>query len=245
VHALRWKRPGRVWAIDHTKPPEPIEGVFKRLLVVRDLASGKQLLALPTLGEEAATVVAATTALFRWHGPPLAIKCDNGSAFVNETFETLLTEQGVMLLLSPPGTPPYNGAIEAGIGSLKVRTHYAAARHDRPGEWTCDDIETALRQGNETGRPNGANAPVPEAAWHRRQTIERTERAAFERVYHDRVLQQRQQRGILEGMPVAAREENEIRRMAISRALIDCGYLVIRRRRVTPPKTWSRLARIA
>jgi hypothetical protein len=32
---------------------------------------------------------------------------------------------------------------EAGIGGLQTRAHCEAARHDRPGEWTCDDVYAA------------------------------------------------------------------------------------------------------
>jgi hypothetical protein len=68
---------------------------------------------------------------------------------------------GTLQLLSPPGTPEYNGTCEAGIGSLKTRTHHEAARNDRPGEWTCDDVEGARMMDNETGRPWGVNGLTP------------------------------------------------------------------------------------
>ena len=55
-----------------------------------------------------------------------------------------------MLLLSPPGTPEYNGAVEAGIESLKTRAHFIAARNDPPGEWTRDDVEGPRLMANET-----------------------------------------------------------------------------------------------
>src|SRR5262249_61038475 len=47
VHTLRWTRPGSVWAMDFTEPPAPIDGEYRYLLLIRDLASGRQLLALP------------------------------------------------------------------------------------------------------------------------------------------------------------------------------------------------------
>ena len=64
------------------------------------------------------------------HGPPLVVKSDNGSVFGAPAMETLLHDFGVLHLFSPPGTPSYNGAIEAGIGSLKARSEAHAARHD-------------------------------------------------------------------------------------------------------------------
>jgi hypothetical protein len=40
VIATRWTTPGTVWAMDHTQPPMWIDGLFPKILVVRDLASG-------------------------------------------------------------------------------------------------------------------------------------------------------------------------------------------------------------
>ena len=52
-------------------------------------------------------------------------------------------------LFSPPGVPRYNGAIEAGIGSLKARAEQHATRHGHRGAWTWDDVGTILRRWNE------------------------------------------------------------------------------------------------
>src|SRR5207245_8271487 len=83
VHTLRWTRPGTVWAMDFTQPPALIDGVYPRLLLVRDLPSGRQLLGLPCPGESADLVGAALRFLFRLDGPPLVLKLANGSAFVS------------------------------------------------------------------------------------------------------------------------------------------------------------------
>jgi hypothetical protein len=37
---LVWHLPGRVWAIDHAKPPTPVDGIYPAMFAVRDLASG-------------------------------------------------------------------------------------------------------------------------------------------------------------------------------------------------------------
>ena len=88
--SLRWIRPGAVWAMDFTEPPLPVDDQFGKILVVRDLASGNSLAALPT--EEATGTVAADAlrALFMAHGAPLVLKSDNGSHFVNDDVEALL-----------------------------------------------------------------------------------------------------------------------------------------------------------
>jgi hypothetical protein len=84
--------------------------------------------------------------------------------------------------LSPPYWPQYNGAAEAGIGSLKAHAHYEAARHARPAEWTCDDLEAARFKANELARPHsepGFNDPSPEIKWAERAPILPDERWAF------------------------------------------------------------------
>jgi hypothetical protein len=57
---------------------------------------------------------------------------------------------------------PYNGAIEAGIGSLKTRTERQALWAGRPGPWTWQDVEAARQEANATARPHGAYGPTPE-----------------------------------------------------------------------------------
>ena len=128
LHILHWRRPGTVWAIDFAEPPLSVDGRFDRLLAVRDLASGMQLLWLPVADETARTAIAGLEALFRQHGAPLVLKSDNGSAFIAGAFAKFLVRWRVWHLRSPPECPEYNGACEAGIGSMKTRTYHEAAR---------------------------------------------------------------------------------------------------------------------
>jgi transposase len=155
MYQVRWRRMNRVWAMDYFQAPVPIEGRYPWCLVVRDLASGRTLMALPALHAMALATRLVLLHLFACHGAPLVIKCDNGSHFTADSVMTLLQANGVNPLLSPAGLPEYNGAIEAGIGSLKTRAHYLSMRSGRPGEWTLDDIDGARSMGNETGRPWG------------------------------------------------------------------------------------------
>jgi hypothetical protein len=75
LHALRWDRPGAVWAIDYAEPPSPVEGQYRYLLAVRDLASGEQLAWLPVGQADAATACHLLKALFREHGDqPLLLR---------------------------------------------------------------------------------------------------------------------------------------------------------------------------
>jgi len=244
INTLRWTRPGTVWAMDFKEPPAPIDGVYRYVLLVRDLASGRQLLGLPCHGESAAVAVMALRFLFRVCGRPLVLKMDNGSAFIAGEIEALLREHGVFPLYSPPGTPSYNGSIEAGIGSLEVRAFHESARHDRPGEWTCDDIVAACRQANETAHPWGLAGPTPDQAWRMRTAITEIEAGAFRAAYDrhkERACSERDTTTTNDGSHWL---RASIDRVALSHALIERGYLLIRSRRVTPPITLRSASRI-
>jgi transposase InsO family protein len=170
-HRLRWPIPGRVWAIDFTYAPRPIDGLYPYLLAVRDLASGKQLLWLPVLDLGAGVVQNALASLFTCHGAPLVLKMDNGSAFLADLTQELLTCWQVIPLFSPPYFPRYNGSAEAGIGSLKTRTEAQAAHEGHPGHWTWHDTASAQAQANATARPRGPHGPTADRLWTERSTI--------------------------------------------------------------------------
>src|SRR5262249_52784409 len=176
---LHWQQPGSVWAADYARPPLPLEEGYTALRAVRDLASGLQLLWLPVAEATAATTAAALLSLFLLYGAPLVLKLDNGSPFVARLTQELLARWLIVPLYSPPGRPQYNGALEAGIGALKVRTHHQAVRQGRPGEWTLADAEAARQEANALGRPWGARGPTPAERWARRQTVTLAEREAF------------------------------------------------------------------
>ncbi len=230
VHVLRWTRSGAVWAMDFTEPPCLIDGTYDRVFAVRDLASDYQVAALPTQGESVRPVVETLRAQFAWHGAPLVLKSDNGSAFTSEPVRGLLLRHGVLALFSPPSTPSYNGSVEAGIGMLKVRLHYESARHGRVSAWTCDDLEAACSQANQTVRPQG---PRPEEAWRDRTRIGEWERVLFREAYLRYREEERTRRGLTE--PIGPRQAASLDRIAIGRALVETGYLVVRRRRITLP----------
>jgi transposase InsO family protein len=224
-HVLRWTRPGTVWAIDFAEPPLPVEGSYPYLLAVRDLASGLQLLWLPVPDETAATAAVSLELLFRQYGPPLVLKSDNGSGFIAGETRSLLSGWGVGHLRSPPELPEYNGACEAGIGSMKTRTVHAASRGARPAEWTGDDAEAARLQANQTARPWGVNGPTPEQAWGQRLSIPAAERSAFGAAVQRREQAARRERGFRPGERLPPAVQAAIDREALSRALVARGYL--------------------
>ncbi len=231
LRILHWTRLGSVWAIDFTEEPALIDGHYRYLLAVRDLASGQQLLWQPVRCPTADEVGDALAFLFARHGPPLVLKSDNGSPFDAASVQELARHWGVELLFSPPYTPRYNGAIEAGIGSLKTRTDHHAARHDRPGQWSYDDVAAAQWEANATARPHGPNGPSPEQTWADRQRLSPEERTLF-RASVERLRQEidGQQGPPQQEMPRRARD-----RQAIRRALEEHGYLWYTRRRIPLP----------
>jgi putative transposase len=233
VHVLHWQRPGAVWAVDYTAPPQPIEGHYAAVLAVRDLASNRQLAWLPVESADASAAADALTALFREHGAPLVLKADNGSPFTSEEVRGLLDYENVLPLFSPPRLPRYNGAIEAGIGSLKTRTHHEAARHARPGAWTCDDCEAARLQANETARPWGAGGATPDQVWDQRRHMTLEEREAFCELVRSREREAREERNLAPEATLDRPTQAAIDRCAIRRALGALGFLSWSRRRIT------------
>jgi transposase InsO family protein len=222
---LHWTRPGAVWAIDFSEPPLPIEGCFDRLLAVRDLASGYQLLWLPVRDESAVTAAAALERLFREHGAPLVLKSDNGSAFLAGEFGELLARWKVWQLFSPPRLPRYNGSCEAGIGSMKARTHHQAAQRGYAGQWTCEDAEGARLQANETARPWGVLGPTPQQAWQRRQPLGVEERGAFAETARRLEREAREEQGYPPEGPLGQVAQAAVLRAALRRALVAHALL--------------------
>lgn len=218
--------------MDHLDAPAPVDGQYRRVLSVRDLATGQHLLALPVVEATARSTADALRALFREHGPPLVIKSDNGSALTAGEVPGVLREANVVHLRSPPGLPQYNGSCEAGVGALKTRAHHAAARYDRPGEWTCDDVESARLQANELGRPKGLRGPTPARAWAARAPLDVEERRRLEAELAKQTLAERETRGYKRDAVPSGEEEASLLRIAISRALVALDILRFRRRHI-------------
>lgn len=234
IHALRWQRPGAVWAMDNAEPPKPIDGIYSRLLLIKDLSSGKMLMSIPCKSEDADTAIACLKTLFEWYGPPLVIKSDNGTGFKSDKMKVYLEKQNVLQLFSPPGTPAYNGSVEAGVGGIKTRAVFEAARNDRPGLWTCDDIEAARCQMNLTKRVEDHRQPTPNQLWKNRLRLSETERELFNQKTKEFESTERKSKGYLPDFGLNHYEQSKLDRVAISKALIKLKYLFVRRRRITP-----------
>jgi len=147
------------------------------------------------------------------------------SAFLRGVASALLARWRVWALFSPPRLPRYNGSCEAGIGSMKTRTHHQAARQGRPDQWTCDDAEAARLEANRTARPWGPCGQTPEEVWHGRQPVGAQERAAFAATVRGLERQARREQGYPPQAPLGHRARAAVSRSALVRALTEHGLL--------------------
>lgn len=228
--ACTWTTPGTVWATDVWQVTSPIDGLYRYLLDVRDLASGYIIESMPLEHATAAAVGDTLERLYRTIGAPLVIKTDNGSEFTGNGSGDLHPLWGVEQLLSPPYTPQYNGACEAGHGSIRYRAEMLARRDGRPGDWSLDHLEGARTWANDLPRvPQG---PTPQQIFASRAPISTAQRDQFRRACRAA----RQQRWN-ECLTAAHRQGRTIHlaaspatvsRAAISAALRNLGYLSTR-----------------
>lgn len=79
IRSCIWTTPGTVWAADVWMPDAPIDGQFRYVLDVRDLASGCLVASEPLERNTADAVGAVFDRLYRRFGAPLVCKTDNGS----------------------------------------------------------------------------------------------------------------------------------------------------------------------
>ena len=225
-----WMTAGAVWATDVWEPDRPIAGQFRYVLDIRDLASGFILESFPLEDKEEATVAAHIERAYRSHRPPLVIKSDNGGEFTGSLSQDLHQRWGVTHLLSPPYLPSYNGACEAGHGSLRMRAEMLARRDGTPGDWTCDHLEGARDWANDLTSP--ARRFAPRSSWASRLPITNDQRDQFRAIvdrewhlrWHHLSIAAKQQGRTIAVMSVQA----TVSRAAISAALRDLGYLSTR-----------------
>jgi transposase InsO family protein len=239
---LEWHQPGRVWAIDFSEALYPIDGVYPYLFAVRDLASHEQLAWHPLRSPSAAEALVVLLDLFVHYGPPLLIKSDNGSAFVAELFQQALALYHVLPLFSPPRHPQYNGALERSNGTLKTYTHQHAVHEGHAFRWTSDDVEHARQLANTLSRPWGPHGATPEEAWQARTPISPEERRQFLDAVEVQRAQARRDLGLAESAALSHFDQARLDRLALTRALVQLGYLTLRRAD-RPPKKPRRLSR--
>lgn len=227
-----WQGAGRVWAMDFSEPPWPVDGIYPEILAGRDLGSGWPLLWEPVSGARAELVLERLAGLFETLGAPLVLKIDNGPVFLAQAFEDYLTAWGVSALFSPPACPRYNGAMEASIRWQKARTFFVAAKHHRPWQWQRQDLAEALAIARETTGRVGERAA---AIWEARQPVAAAERQAFLGAVRREELKVLAERARPQEAELDHYQRAAIRRTAVGRALEGHGLLTVRRRVITPP----------
>ena len=121
------------------------------------------------------------------------------------------------------------------MGSIKTGTFYEAVQHGRGGTWTSDDVDAARERANHTLRPWGVGGPTPAQRWQQRSPITQAQRDQF----YDAVGQARQdlllEKGLEDQFCLSFIAQAAVARGAVRRALESLGYLLVRRRQITPP----------
>jgi transposase InsO family protein len=209
---LTWTRAGRVWAMDYSEPLHPIDGTYRYVLHLRDLASGYYLAALPVRRATTQGVCDLLRAVCARHAAPLVLKVDNGAPFRSHAVRDWAAAAGTQLLPSPPICPRYNGSIEASIGALGARTFHVAAAQGHPDVWTADDLEHARWATNVEAQPRfDATSRV---------TADERVRLACHYAHHLRVVR----------AAYGPRRSDAHHRAALVHALTDLGYMSMERR---------------
>ena len=145
-------------------------------------------------------------------------------------------------LFSPPYTPEYNGACEAGNGALKNCTREEAARQGRIGYWTADDTEAARHMANEYHYPHGPLRSTHGQAFRERGFVSDQTRAAFGLAVECEQAQETVKQGYLLETDLGHAAQATIDRVAIGRVLVEHDFLTFTRRSIAPPiKSKNRL----
>jgi len=230
---LEWLQPGTVWAADFKERREPIEGRYRWILSIKDLASRCQLVWQPLVEATEEAVRTAYQRLFIEHGPPLVMKSDNGGPFRGENVKQLLTGHGVVPLFNPVRHPQYNGGVERANGQLAGYQEALAGFRGRPGMPTCADAESAQHLANELARPSGWQGPTAGKLWQQRQPITAEARAAFKATVADNRAVVRAQWNFAPDEALTHYQAAAVDRRAVRDALVahDLLRILPRRRR--------------
>jgi len=247
---LHWPVPETAWAMDWTEMSEPIElecgEIAHNILVVKDLASTAILWAKASVRATALVAAEALASILSPFRTPLVLKTDNGSNVTEAEIPPLLEKWRVTHLRSPPRTPRFNGAIEAGVRALKARLseiHAALHGHRMLRE---SDIERAAVECNTLVHPWGPRGPTPQRAWSSRRPIREATREAFPRMVRFHALElasakyridvtksdlDRPEAAVVEGRlsTLSANQRATVVRRAIRRTLEVFGFLTTRR----------------
>lgn len=222
---LTWHQPGRTWAMDHSQATQLVDGSYRQIFAVRDLASHCQLTWQPVTSTGSPEIRPVLHALFLQYGPPLVLKSDNGSAFQAEVTRVFLQDWSVAQLFSPPAFPQYNGQLERSNATNKVYTHQQAVTEGHAQYWTSANLEAARQLANTISRPWGWRGPTPDEAWQARHSIDAQERLLFAQEVERQRDETRRVLGIDATQEPTPQQAEELQRRAIAQALEVLGYL--------------------
>lgn len=224
-YRLIWHVPGRVWAIDHSRATHCVDGVYRQIFAVRDVACHRQLAWEPVRSTDGEDVQAILGQRFIEDDPPLVIKSDNGSAFRSTETRGWMLAQDALQLFSPVGYPQYNGQLERSNAINKTYTHHHAVAEGHPHQWTGEDLEAARQLTNRISRPWGAKGPTPDERWAMRTPITPEERDLFTAEVTRQRQEARRVLGYAEDEVLGVEAADEVERRAIGSALEARGYL--------------------
>lgn len=205
---LRWLVPGAVWAMDGTWFDQPIADHSRRALVVAELHHRQVLDLRAVAGERAGTAVACLERLIEWHGAPLVLKVDNGSANRSAAVRNLCAQHGILPLFSPPRCPRFNGTCEVSGRWAKRRAENSAAQRGA-GQVTQADLDCAVTF---TGR-------LPSVSAELRACLHATVAQELSTVVRER--------GLVIDDTTPDHRRRSLERVAIQRALQLCHILKI------------------
>ncbi|MDH3445044.1 MAG: DDE-type integrase/transposase/recombinase, partial [Deltaproteobacteria bacterium] len=234
---LTWHHAGRVWAMDHSEAPQPVDGIYPYLFAVRDLASHHQIAWHPVRTVTAEETEPILNELFSQHGAPLVLKSDNGSAFIAADLRKSVHGEGTAQLFSPPRRPSYNGALERSNSTMKKYTHQHAANDGHPLRWTSADLEHSRQLANAISRPWGHHGRTPDEVWQARESISVEERAKFQAELTKQRALALDDLGLANvEQPLSFADQARCDRLAMRRALEELGYLTLERKRCPSKK---------
>jgi len=167
-------------------------------------------------------------------GLVLADRFFSAGSEVRKTVE-FLKEAGVLVLLSPPHTPRYNGAIECGFFPIKNFAYLEAARNDRPAAMCMDDVFAGKCRFNAVVRPDDPLGRTPQEIFDGRLGVSDTMREEFQACYRRHEKDARLEQGfLLDKDDLSIQDQAKVDRVAIVKALLEQDLLLFRRRRITP-----------
>lgn len=113
--------PGQIWSSDLTYIK--FAGKFWYLAIIKDIIS-KEILAFNLSDKHDSHLVLKTLkeALLKAHKPPLIFHSDRGSEYLSQMCMDLLTQLGIKISVSDPGSPWQNGWSESFFSRLKIES---------------------------------------------------------------------------------------------------------------------------